>query len=63
MSLRESGGLAVTGCLEGTNVVAVVVVVVAADNKVGYRITFGNTDNVVVVAAAVGVVVKTAQRN
>jgi hypothetical protein len=48
----------VTGCLGGMNVVVAV-----ADNMAGYKITFGNIDNVVAVAAAVGVVVKTAQRN
>lgn len=56
--MRESGGLEGTGCLGETDVVAAV-----ADNMAGYKIAFGNIDNVDVVAVAVGVVVKTAQRN
>jgi hypothetical protein len=52
-----SEGLGERGYLAERYVVAV------AENMAEYKITFGNTDNVVSVAAAVGLVVKTARRN
>ena len=60
----ESEGLAGRECLEEQ----IAVVAAAAENKAGYRIAFANIDNVVfvaavAVAAAAGVVVKSARHN
>ena len=50
-----NGGLAGIGCLVEMDA--------AAENRAGYKITFGNMNKVVVVAAAVGVVVMIVRHN